>query len=86
MKESDLKEAQAIVERLSSIDKALAREMANRTQQITVKDGTSETYIPLSPEVATKALEMQKALLRQRRAELVRRANHLGLILEGTRT
>lgn len=83
MKAADLKEAQAIVDRLSSIDKSLSLKMATRTQQIAVKDGSSETYINLSPEVAAKALEMQKALLRQRREELVQRANQLGLILEG---
>lgn len=83
MKSSDLKEAQGIVDSIALIDISLSRELyTSRANQLSVKDSRgSETYLTISSDVAEAALEMQKVKLRARRAELVRRAAQIGLIL-----
>lgn len=82
MKASDLKRAQQIVNAVASIDKALIYEInSGRANQLLVKDGNTETFLVISVEVAQKALAMQKDVLRARRAELVRSAAQIGLVL-----
>jgi hypothetical protein len=83
MRASDLKEAQGIVEAISSIDTQLKYQLAASNQQLTVEHAPrSNTYMLMSRSVAEAALELQREYLRRRRACLVRRANQLGLILE----
>ena len=82
MKASDLKRAQQIVDAVASIDKALIYEInSRRTNQLLVKGGDTETLLVIGVEVAQKALAMQKDVLRARRAELVRSAAQIGLVL-----
>lgn len=88
MKAADLDRAQLIVTSIKSIDQSLkrvlypGRAMANKLAVCDDgKTSRSETYLYLSQEVAEKALEMQKDILRQRRSALVREAAQIGLVL-----
>ena len=82
MRIADLKEAQQIVDGIALIDKSLGLELNTaRFCQLSVKDGSSETFLQISTDVAAKALAMQKDILRDRRAQLVRRSAQIGLVL-----
>lgn len=83
MKSTDLKEAQNIVNSLAYIDTALSYSLYPKSNQLSVRVGEkgSETYLNISKKVAEAALEMEKASLRKRRDELLRRAAQIGLVL-----
>lgn len=82
MKAEQLAEATKAVETIKSIDLQLGYTLSKTGQQLVVEHAPrSNTYIHLNQEVAAAALEMQRELLRKRRAQLVRRLNQLGVVL-----
>lgn len=82
MKADQLKEAQTAVDAIKQIDVDLGYSLTAGHQTLAVVNRSgSSTNIYLTRAVAEAALEMQKAHLRKRRAELVRRLNQLGVVL-----